>query len=129
MTLEADGATFVTNPHNEPVAIRALLLGERLDTRSIESGNVLSTAPVATSMVGGGIAVLFRYGVVILFGASRDAADRLLASVRPSVADPLPVPEQEETRWSFARVPTSLSTLLSMGMAGVHADHREPGGL
>ena len=35
MTLEADGATLVTNPHNEPVAIRALLLGERLDTRSI----------------------------------------------------------------------------------------------
>jgi uncharacterized Rmd1/YagE family protein len=98
ITLEADGATFVTSPHNEPLAIRALLLGERLDTRSIESGKVLSTAPVATSIVGGGIEVLFRYGVVILFGASRDAADRRLASVLPSVADPLPVPEQEEAR-------------------------------
>jgi hypothetical protein len=31
MTLEADGATFVANPHNEPLAIRALLLGPRTD--------------------------------------------------------------------------------------------------
>jgi hypothetical protein len=41
MTLDANDAVFLTNPHDEPVAIRALLLGERLDTRSIESGNVL----------------------------------------------------------------------------------------
>jgi len=56
MTLEANGATVVRTPHNEPVAVRALLLGERLNTRSIESSNVLSTAPVTTSIVGGGIA-------------------------------------------------------------------------
>jgi hypothetical protein len=56
MTLEADGATVVRTPHNEPVAVRALLPGERLNTRSIESSNVLSTAPVTTSIVGGGIA-------------------------------------------------------------------------
>ena len=98
MTLDANDAVFLTNPHDEPVAIRALLLGQRLDTRSLESGNVLGTAPVATSIVGGGIAVLFRYGVVVLFGASRDAADRLLGSVQPFVIDPLPVPEQEEGR-------------------------------
>jgi hypothetical protein len=61
MTLEADGASVVTNPH-EPVAIRALLLGERLNTRSIERSKVLSTAPVTTSIVGGGIAVLNERG-------------------------------------------------------------------
>ena len=79
--------------------------GERLDTRSIESGTVLGTAPVATSIDGGGITVLFRYGVVILFGASRDAADRLLGLVQPFVTELLPVPEQEEA-WLITRQDT-----------------------
>ncbi len=95
--LQADDASF-SSPRDEPTAIRALLLGDRLDTRSIESGNVLGTAPVAVSIAGGGIAILFRYGVVVLFGASRDAAERLLASVKPFVSDSLPTPEQEEAR-------------------------------
>ena len=88
-----------TNPLEVPIIVRALLLGERFDTRSIESGNVLSkTPPVATSIVEGGIAVLFRYGVVLLFGVSCDAADRFLASVQAFVTDPFTLAEQEETR-------------------------------
>jgi len=99
MTPDLGRAAVSTHPHDETIIVRALLLGERLDTRSIESGNLLSkTPPVSTSIAEAGIAVLFRYGVVILFGASRDAADRFLASVQPFVTDPFPLPEQEETR-------------------------------
>jgi len=39
--------------------------------------------------------VLFRYAVVVLFGASREAAEQLLAAVAPFVTEPYAVPEQE----------------------------------
>jgi hypothetical protein len=42
--------------------VRALLLGERLDTRALESGAVLATAPLALALDQGGVAVVFRYG-------------------------------------------------------------------
>jgi required for meiotic nuclear division protein 1 len=84
--------------HAEPVAVRALLLGERLDIRSLEGSNALATAPVALSIPGGAVAVLFRYGVVVLFGAGRDIAERFLASIDPFVSEPLPIPEQDEAQ-------------------------------
>lgn len=84
--------------HAEPVAVRALLLGERLDIRSLEGSNALAIASVALSIPGGAVAVLFRYGVVVLFGAGRDTAERFLASVDPFVSEPLPIPEQDEAQ-------------------------------
>jgi len=82
----------------ETIAARALLLGERIDTRALETSNALATAPLATPIDGGGIAVLFRYGVVVLFGAAASAAHRFLASVRAFVTDPFPVPEHDEAQ-------------------------------
>jgi len=80
------------------IGVRALLLGERLDTRGLEGTAPLATAPVAVAIPGGGIAVLFRYGVAVLFGAPREAMDRFLASLDRFVFEPLPVPEREEAR-------------------------------
>lgn len=42
--------------------------------------------------------MLFRYGVVVLFEAGRDTAERFLASVDPFVSEPLPIPEQDEAQ-------------------------------
>jgi len=80
------------------ISVQAFLLGERLDTRRLEGPAPLATAPAAVSIPGGGIAVLFRYGVAVLFGAPRGATDRFLASLDPFVTEPLPVPEQEEAQ-------------------------------
>jgi uncharacterized Rmd1/YagE family protein len=80
------------------INVRALLLGERLDTRGLEGAAPLATAPVAVPIAGGGVAVLFRYGVAVLFAAPRDAMDRFLASADPFVTEPLPIPEQEEAQ-------------------------------
>jgi required for meiotic nuclear division protein 1 len=80
------------------VSVRALLLGERLDTRGLEGAAPLATAPVAVAISGGGIAVLFRYGAAVLFAAPREAADRFLASIARFVTEPLPIPEQEEAQ-------------------------------
>ncbi|HXO92262.1 MAG TPA: hypothetical protein VN849_15860, partial [Stellaceae bacterium] len=46
----------------EVVPVRALLLGERLDTRALERDQPLGVAPLAVAIPGGGVAVLFRYG-------------------------------------------------------------------
>ena len=78
---------------------RALLLGERLDIRTVEQhGTVVATAPLAVSVPGGGTAVLFRYGAVVLFDVASDAGDRFTASLRPQVTEAFAVPEREQTQ-------------------------------
>jgi uncharacterized Rmd1/YagE family protein len=76
----------------------ALLLGERLDTRAFERGEPLAIAPLTVDIPGGGVAVLFRYGAVVLFGAGKVALDNFVASLRPLVAAPLSAPERDDAR-------------------------------
>lgn len=80
------------------LAVRALLLGERLDTRALEAGEVIATAPEAIALADGGVAVVFRYGVVVLFGVAAGVAQQFLLAVEPYVAEPFPEPETEEAR-------------------------------
>jgi hypothetical protein len=80
------------------ISVRALLLGERLDTRGLEGIAPLATAPVAVSMPGGGVAVIFRYGVTVLFGATQEEANTFVGSVAPFVTEPLSPPEGEEAQ-------------------------------
>jgi uncharacterized Rmd1/YagE family protein len=62
---------------------RALLLSARLDLRSWPEGEALARAPLTVKVPGGGVAVLFRYGVVVLFGVTpgseRSICERLVA--------------------------------------------------
>jgi uncharacterized Rmd1/YagE family protein len=80
------------------VPVRALLLGDRLDTRTLEPGKPLGVGPLIMDVAGGGSAVLFRYAVVVLFGTSTAAAERFVGSLMASVAGAFPVPEQDEAR-------------------------------
>ena len=70
---------------------QVLLLGERLDIRRLEEGQVLGTAPLIIRAGAVGSAVLFRYGVVVLFGLEPLEEAVFLASLSTLVADPLPV--------------------------------------
>jgi uncharacterized Rmd1/YagE family protein len=81
----------------EVIRVRALLLGERLDTRALEGADVLAKAPAAIAL-DGGVAVLFRYGVVVLFGAGPEALRDFLASIGPLVTEPYPAPEEEHAQ-------------------------------
>ena len=62
---------------------RALLLAARLDLRNWPLGETLARAPLAVRLGGGGIAVVFRYGVAVLFDVSpegeRALRERLVA--------------------------------------------------
>jgi required for meiotic nuclear division protein 1 len=74
---------------------RALLLGERIDTRLDRSGS-LATTPLTLNLAGGGIAVLFRYGAVVLFGPNSAAMDDFIHGLQSSVVGAFPQPEQDE---------------------------------
>jgi required for meiotic nuclear division protein 1 len=82
----------------EVVPVRALLLGERLDTRAFERNEPLGVAPLTVDIPGGGVAVLFRYGAVVVFGAASSVLDNFVASLAPLVTAPLPVPERDDAR-------------------------------
>src|SRR6266852_899571 len=82
----------------EVVPVRSLLLGERLDTRALERDEPLGVAPLAVAIPGGGVAVLFRYGAVVLFGSAIAAMDKFVASLMPWVTAALPVPERDDVR-------------------------------
>src|SRR5438045_439243 len=82
----------------EVVPVRALLLGERLDTRALERDEPLGVAPLTVAIPDGGVAVLFRYGAVVLFGAATAAMDKFVASLMPWVTGALPAPERDDAR-------------------------------
>lgn len=104
-TVIEDGARAGLRPRREIGAAattfvaRAMLLGERLDTRALESdADVLATAPLTISCAEHGVAVLFRYGVVVLFDIAEEATQEFARSLAPVVSEPFAMPEQEETR-------------------------------
>lgn len=78
----------------ERVPVRALHVGDRLDTAGLEHSGVLSTTPLAFQL-GGGIAVLFRYGVVVLFALTPLEEDEILRSLQSRVIGATAKPEQE----------------------------------
>src|ERR1700738_5366419 len=82
----------------EVVPVRALLLGERLDTRALERDQPLGVAPLAVAIPGGGVGVLFRYGAVVLFGPATATVDDFIVSLMPKVSAPLAIPERDDAR-------------------------------
>lgn len=82
----------------EIVPVRSLLIGERIDTRGLEGKDSFATGPLALRLGDGGIAVLFRYGVVVLFNVPAAAEAAFLKEIAPFVTDPLSVAETDEAR-------------------------------
>ncbi len=98
--LEVPSKPILDAPGTMPdiVPVRALLLGERLDMRALERNVSLGTAPLTLDIPGGGIAVLFRYGAVVLFGPQSTAMDDFIAGLSGSVVGAFRLPEREEAR-------------------------------
>jgi uncharacterized Rmd1/YagE family protein len=76
---------------------RALLLGDRLDLRLFKIADCLATTPLTLEVgTGSGIAVLFRYGVVVLFGVKLEDEIKFIDSLKPLLTNPYFTPETEE---------------------------------
>jgi len=63
------------------ITARALLLGDRIDASGLERSDLVSTAPIAFNVGRAGFAVLYKFGVAVLFGLSPLEEDEILARV------------------------------------------------
>jgi hypothetical protein len=84
------------------VQVRALHLGGRPDTHSLEPEGAIATPPL-TVRLGNGIAFLFWYGVAVLVDGWPDAEQKLLAMLRPRIVDPF---EPIEIRAGYHQYPS-----------------------
>lgn len=75
---------------------RALLLGARLDLRTWPEAETLARAPLAIKLPGGGVAVLFRFGVAVLFSATPEAEHALRERLAALIEHRYRTPEIEE---------------------------------
>ncbi|MBI2311252.1 MAG: RMD1 family protein [Betaproteobacteria bacterium] len=75
---------------------RAVLVGERIDLKAWQVAESLATNPLAVAVRGGGVAVLFRYGVVVFFDVQPMEEVTFTEGLRPLVANPYPAPEVEQ---------------------------------
>ena len=73
---------------------RAVLVGQRLDLRALESTERLAIAPL-TLPVGPGCAILLRYGAVVFFDVSPMEEVSFLSHLKPFVTEPYTNPETE----------------------------------
>lgn len=77
---------------------RAVLLGERIDTVGLERRDALSATPLAFRVGPAGMAVVFRYGVVVLVGLDALGEDEVIRGVAPRVVDPFALREEESVQ-------------------------------
>jgi required for meiotic nuclear division protein 1 len=83
-----------SGPNDQVVTAHAILLGDRINTSGLE-GETLSTSPLAIRIDNEGIAVLFRYGVVVLIGLSQQQEQKLLEKLSARVSARLDRYEEE----------------------------------
>jgi uncharacterized Rmd1/YagE family protein len=61
---------------------RAFFVSDRLNTSGLERGDVLATTPLAFRVNENGVAILFRYGVVVLIGLNALEEEEFLRSLQ-----------------------------------------------
>lgn len=74
----------------------ALFLGQQIDLRQFRQGKPLASLPLAINAGARGIAVMFRYGVVVLFGLNASEIKEFIADIQPQLTEPLDPPERED---------------------------------
>ncbi|MDB5595508.1 MAG: hypothetical protein JWM36_2469 [Hyphomicrobiales bacterium] len=77
------------------LTVRAMLMGDRIDTAGLERPDMIASTPFAFRVGDRGFAALFRYGVVVLAGLSPIEEDDFLRMLTPRIIGPLPRLDQE----------------------------------
>lgn len=75
------------------------MVGERIDTGGLEPGEAMSTSPLSFR-VGEGLAIVFRYGVVVMIGLDQAAESGVLEGVLARVQGALAEREEETIQLS-----------------------------
>jgi len=84
---------FIEKQH---ISARALFVGQRLELREFERSKRLASNPLVLTVGSDGCAVLFRYGVVVLFGLTAVEEVAFLDNIKPFVNSPIGDVESEE---------------------------------
>lgn len=85
-------------PDADSISVHALLIAERIDTRSLEKRTALSVLPLTIHAGASGLAVLFRYGAVVMFNMSEEEERAFLDGLRPLIHEPIERPEEDVAR-------------------------------
>lgn len=95
---EMDRPIDVSEPFADWQRVRAqaLLIGKRIDLRSLYRKDSLTVAPLAIPAGERGLAVLFRYGAVVMFNLQPVEEAAFLVSLRSVIGDTYDDPEREE---------------------------------
>ena len=84
------------------VTVRALLLGDRIDTTGLERPDVLSTTPLCFRVEEGAFVVLFRFGVALLVGMTPLQEDEIIRSLGERIVGRYSRPELESAQIEIA---------------------------
>ena len=74
---------------------RAFFVSDRLNMSGLERGDVLATAPLAFRVNENGVAVLFRYGVVVLVGLNALEEEEFLGGLQARMTRPFARRDEE----------------------------------
>lgn len=84
-------------PKGQPIAVRAALVGERIELRGLfEPPEQTGIGPLVAPVGAAGLAMLFRYGAVVLFNASEAEQKEFLTGLTARIQRPLHRPETED---------------------------------
>jgi uncharacterized Rmd1/YagE family protein len=76
--------------------LRALLLGQRVETRGLEREDMIALMPLTLQVGQQGLVFLFRYGVAVFFRVPAVEEKEILRSLRARIVEPLELPEIEQ---------------------------------
>jgi uncharacterized Rmd1/YagE family protein len=91
-----------SNPAAQQLTAHALQIGDRINTAGFE-GQVLSSAPLAVRVGSNGLAVVFRYGVVVLIGLSAEEEAEFLEKLQARTYGRITPPEEEWAKIQVAK--------------------------
>ena len=106
-------------PETQHIAVRAMMIGERIDVRAFGSSDRLAAAPLLVRAGAGRAAAVLRYGAIVLFNMEANDETAFLEAVRPYVSEPYPEPDVEPM--TIAILPGSDGTVNADGTISLAA--------
>ena len=103
-------------PTVAPISVRACLVGERLHLRGLYE-TPLEFGPLVMSAGAAGLAMLFRYGVIVLINLDETETKAFLKEMRTRTEKPLRRMETEETRLYITPTPAEGISAEGIGVA------------
>lgn len=77
----------MTETATQTLEARSVLLGERIETRGLETPRPFSQAPLAYKPPEGGIVAIYRFGAVVFIGVPRATQEEVITALKPRVTD------------------------------------------